>query len=221
MWGKMLEAIILDRDGVLTYFDMAPAIAYFEPLLGMPIEELERLWWQWRDPAEAPSNLSEEQLLFGGFWNTLADELALSPEQRERLHQFDYTTVVRAYPDARPALLAAHQRGLKIGVLSNFELASLDASLAAAGLADLIDVACAAPVIGVAKPDPQAYLTVARALSVHPENCLYFDDELSWVEGARTVGMQAYAVDREHASHALEQDIVCDLSAIPDLLITK
>jgi HAD superfamily hydrolase (TIGR01509 family) len=214
----MFEAVILDRDGVLTYFDMAPAIAYFEPLLGMPIEELERLWWQWRDPAEAPSNLNEEQLLFGGFWDTLADELALSPEQRARLHQFDYTTVVRAYPDARPALLAARQRGLKIGVLSNFELASLDASLESAGLSDLIDVACAAPVIGVAKPDPEAYLTVARALSVHPENCLYFDDELSWVEGAHAVGMQAYAVDRNRTHHDLPQSIVRDLSVIPELL---
>ena len=194
------------------------AIAYFEPLLGMPIEELERLWWQWRNPAEAPSTLNEEQLLFGGFWDTLADELALSPEQRARLHQFDYTTVVRAYPDARPALLAARQRGLKIGVLSNFELASLDASLESAGLSDLIDVACAAPVIGVAKPDPEAYLTVARALSVHPENCLYFDDELSWVEGARAVGMQAYAVDRDRAHHDLSQGIVRDLSVIPELL---
>ncbi len=215
----MFEAIILDRDGVLTYFDMAPAIAYFEPLLGMPIEALERLWWQWRDPAEAPTTLNEEQLLFGGFWDSLADELALSAEQRERLYQFDYTTVVRAYPDARLALLAAHQRGLKIGVLSNFELASLDASLAAAGLADLIDVACAAPVIGVAKPDPEAYLTIARALAVRPENCLYFDDELSWVEGARAVGMQAYAVDRNRAHHDLSQCIVCDLSVIADLLV--
>lgn len=214
----MFEAIILDRDGVLTYFDMAPAIAYFEPLLGIPIEELERLWWQWRDPAAAPTTLNEEQLLFGGFWDSLADELALSAEQRERLHQFDYTTVVRAYPDARPALLAARQRGLKIGVLSNFELASLDASLTAAGLADLIDVACAAPVIGVAKPDPEAYLTVARALSVQAENCLYFDDELSWVEGARAVGMQAYIVDRGRARHDLVQGIVCDLSAIVDVL---
>jgi HAD superfamily hydrolase (TIGR01509 family) len=214
----MLQAVIFDRDGVLTYFDMAPAIAYLEPIVQLSIDEIAQRWWQWRDPAATPTDVVEEQALFAGFWDIMADDLSLSQEKRDQLHQFDYTTVVRAFPDSRPALLTAQQRGLRIGVLSNFELASLDASLEAAGLADLIDVACAAPVIGVAKPDPEAYLTVARALSVRPENCLFFDDELSWAEGARAVGMHAYFVDRDRAEHALSQGVVCDLSAISQLL---
>lgn len=214
----MIEAVIFDRDGVLTYFDMAPAIAYLEPIVQLPIDEIARRWWQWRDPATAPTDVVEEQALFAGFWDILADDLHLSTEKRDQLYRFDYTTVVRAFPDARPALLAARQRGLRTGILSNFELASLDASLETAGLADLIDVAYAAPVIGVAKPDPEAYLTVARALSVQPEDCLFFDDEPSWVEGARAVGMHAFHVDRDRAEHALSQHVVCDLSAIPELL---
>lgn len=218
MMTTTYRAIILDRDGVLTRFDMEPAIAYLEPIVRLPLNEIARRWWAWRDPAEAPTDLAEEQALFDGFWNILADDLQLTPEQHARLLQFDYTTVVRAYPDARPALVAARRHGLRIGVLSNFELASIDASLKAAGLADLVDCAFAAPVIGVAKPDAEAYLTVARALDVQPEHCLYFDDELSWAEGARSAGMAAYHVDRELKVHNLSQNIVCNLSVIPRLI---
>lgn len=214
----MFRAIIFDRDGVLTYFDMEPAIAYLEPILQLPIEEIERRWWQWRDPAEAPTDVIAEQALFDGFWSILADDLRLTPAQRERLQQFDYTTVVHAYPDARPALLEARRRGMRIGVLSNFELASIDASLEAAGLADLVDVAFAAPVIGVAKPDAAAYLAIARVLDVTPAQCLFFDDEPSWVEGARAVGMRAYYVDRDRTENDLRQNTVCTLSVIPQLL---
>ena len=144
-------------------------------------------------------------------------DLQLTPEQRERLYQFDYTTVIQPYPDARPALLAARQRDLRIGVLSNFELASIDASLESAGLSDLIDCALAAPVIGVAKPAAEAYLTTARALGVPAEQCLYFDDELPGVEGASAVGMHAYHVDRNLTAHDLSRNKVCDLSVISQL----
>lgn len=214
----MIQAVIFDRDGVLTYFDMAPAIAYLEPIVQLPIDDIARRWWQWRDPVAAPTDVVEEQAIFAGFWDVLARDLRLPAEKREQLHRFDYTTVVTAFPDARPALEIVKKHHLRTGVLSNFELASLDASLDAAGLADLIDIACAAPVIGVAKPDPEAYLTVARALSVLPKNCLYFDDEPAWVEGARAVGMHAYRVDRDRAEDALDQHIVHDLAAVIELL---
>lgn len=212
------QAIIFDRDGVLTYFDMEPAIVYLEAIVQLPIEEIERRWWQWRDPVEAPTDLVEEQALFNGFWTMLAASLQLSPEQTDQLYRFDYTSVMRAYPDARTAMLEAHRQGLRIGVLSNFELASIDASLQAAGLADLVDVAVAAPVIGVAKPHPDAYLAVARALDVAPGHCLFLDDELSWVEGARAVGMRAYHVDRDRKENDLSQNTICNLSIVPQLL---
>ena len=190
-------------------------MAFLEPIVGLSLDEIAQRWWQWSDPTEAPTDLVEEQALFDGFWDILANDLQLTPEQRARLYQFDYTTIVKAHPDARPALLAARQHGLRVGVLSNFELASIDASLESAGLADLVDCAFAAPVIGVAKPDVEAYLTVSRALGVPAEQCLYFDDELPSVEGARAAGMHAYHVNRDLTEHDLGKNMVCNLSVIP------
>ncbi len=213
-----IQAVIFDRDGVLTYFDMRVAMAYFLPLLPIPLEELTQRWWAWRDSQTAPGSVAAEQVLFEGFWNALADNLNLTPPQREKLHQFDYTTVVRPFAEAPAMLQTIKARGLKVGVLSNFELASIDASLQSAGLSDWIDVALAAPVIGVAKPDPAAYLAVARALAVAPENCIYIDDEAEWAAGARKAGMTAYWLDRQAPQHDLARYILRDLALIPELL---
>ena len=145
-----VKAIIFDRDGVLTFFDITVALAFFQPLLPLTLEEIGETWAIRGKKVGFPSNLAEELTFFQGFWDAISDELNLSTEIRQQLQQFDYTSCLRPFPDARPALLDARQRQLRTGVLSNFSLASLDVSLAAVHLADLVEVACAATVIGVA-----------------------------------------------------------------------
>lgn len=213
-----IKAVIFDRDGVLTDFDLEPAATYFAPLLPWSLNELIKRWRAYGLQEGFPGSLEEEQRFFRGFWSSVADELNLSAERYARLVEFDYTRCIRAWPDAHQALCEARDAGLFVGVLSNFSLASLDHSLAAVGLADLVDVACAATVIGHMKPDAAAYLAVAHALNVQPHECLFFDDEVSCVEGAHAVGMHAFHVDRSRVQHDLAQHVVCDLSAVGQLI---
>jgi putative hydrolase of the HAD superfamily len=213
-----VRAIIFDRDGVLTNFDVAAAVAFFAPRLPFSLEELALKWNQWGKRVGFPRSVAEEKIFFRNFWHAMSDEHRLAAEVRAELQQFEYTSCMRAFPDARPALSQARRLGLRIGVLSNFSLASLDASLAAVNLADLVDVACAATVIGAAKPAPEAYHFACRALCTKPEECLFFDDEIACVEGGRAVGMRAYLVDRQRAKHAFAGGIVRDLTAIPQML---
>ncbi len=211
-------AVIFDRDGVLTDFDFEQASAYFETILPLSMPELSLRWQQWGNQVGFPDSLAAEAIFWQGFWHGLAEEFQLPTAVQEQLHQVAYTRFMHPFPEARAALLAARQHGLPTGVLSNFTLASLADSLTAVGLADLIDEACAATVIGVAKPDPAAYLTICHALNVQPEQCLFFDDEPLCVDGARQVGMAAYLVDRQRTEHDLAAGIVCDLTAVPLLL---
>lgn len=213
-----IRAIIFDRDGVLVDFDLKGAAAFFEPLLPISLPELAERWDQWGEVVGFPGSLAEEQIFFQKFWDHIGHEFGLSQATLKQLHQADYTNYLLPFPDARPALAEARKRGLSIGVLSNFGLASLEASLEAAGLRDLIDVACAATVIGVAKPHPEAYLTVTQALCVEPEACLLFDDEKEHIEGGRMVGLHAYLVDRDRSEHGLSEGIVHDLTALDDIL---
>lgn len=214
---KRIRAVIVDRDGVLTDFDMAAAEAYFVELLPISLEEMYERWEAWGAEVGFPSSLAEEETFFRGYWDSLADEFELDVNARRQLRAFDYTRFLVAYPDARPALAAAREAGLRIGVLSNFTLASLTPSLKATGLIDLVDAACAATVIGASKPAPQAYVIAAEMLDVSPDECLFFDDERPCVDGARRAGMTAYLVDRSLSRHELAHGIVCDLSAIPYL----
>jgi putative hydrolase of the HAD superfamily len=44
--------------------------------------------------------------------------------------------------------------------------------------------------LGIGKPDPEIYRQVAGACGTAPERCLFTDDKLENVEGARAAGMQ-------------------------------
>lgn len=213
------DAVILDRDGVLADFDMEAAARFFAPRLPFSLWELSDRWEAWGARVGFPRSLEEEVEFFHGFWDSLCDELQLGPDICADLHSFNYTRYMTAYPDVRPALLAARRGGRRIGVLSNFSLASLEASLAAIGIDDLVDAACAATVIGAAKPTPMAYRIAAERLGVSPAACLFLDDEEACVAGARAVGMTAYWVDRSRRTHALDQGVMADLSALPELLL--
>ena len=212
------KALVLDRDGVLTYFDVVKATAFFQPLLPLSLEEIAKKWARWGKKFGFPRTVEEETIFFQTFWASLGDELDLPAESRQKLAQFEYTSCILAYAEVWAMLHETRQRGLRIGVLSNFSLASLEASLAVVNLADFVDVACAATVIGASKPAPEAYLTVCRLLGVLPAECLFFDDEVACVEGGRAVGMHAYLVDRQRQDHALAEGIVRDLTAITQLL---
>jgi putative hydrolase of the HAD superfamily len=78
----------------------------------------------------------------------------------------------------------------KLALFSNAST-KLEADLEACDLHVEFDVVFNSARLGVAKPDPQAFLTVARMLDVPPEHCLFVDDRIPNVEGARQAGMQA------------------------------
>ena len=99
-------------------------------------------------------------------------------------------------PDAVALMRDSREAGRRVGALTNDgytflgrqffddrpEFADLDAFVDAAD-------------IGVRKPDPQAYLRAAGALSVAPEEIVFLDDTPEYVDGARRVGMAAILVD--------------------------
>ena len=219
--GTPLRAVVFDRDGVLTDFDLAAGERFFGPRVPLSLWEISDRWEQWGNQVGFPRSLAEEEAFFHGLWDSLCDELNLSDTVRDDLHAFDYSSCLHVFPDVLPALQAARGAGLRVGVLSNFGLASLDRSLAATGLSEWIDVACAATVIGASKPVPAAYAAVLERLGVEASACLFFDDEPECVEGARAVGMDAYLVDRRRERHDPAAKVAADLSLLHDLLVKR
>jgi FMN phosphatase YigB (HAD superfamily) len=56
--------------------------------------------------------------------------------------------------------------------------------------------------IGYAKPDPRAFHATTAALGLPPTACCFVDDLAENVAAARSVGMQAYQIDRSRAGLA-------------------
>lgn len=110
----------------------------------------------------------------------------------ERLRPLRYYHFMRPAPGAEALLRDLKARGLRVGVLSN-TLPSLRESLAHHGLASHVDAFFASCALGVAKPDPRAFLLALEGLELAPEETLYLDDDPENVEAARRLGLRAEA----------------------------
>jgi epoxide hydrolase-like predicted phosphatase len=94
---------------------------------------------------------------------------------------------VRAEPRMRWAVRRARAAGRKTGLISNtwgpppaFHRAQLER---------MFDAVVRSDEVGLRKPDPEIYLITAERLGVPPEACVFVDDMLANVEGARALGM--------------------------------
>jgi len=213
-----LQAVIFDQNQVLLEYDYQAGAAYFADLLPISYQTMGAYWEQWQARVGMPASLRAEKLFWAGFWQWLCDELDVVGEARDKAAAFSYVSILRPYPDARPALQAAQEANLKVGVLSNFSFASLHEALTQVNLGDLVDVAISSTTIGVAKPEAAAYYHITQALGVPPTACLFFDNKLSHVNGAQAVGMAAYQVDRERTAHNFEEGVIYDLTAVSPLI---
>ena len=211
----VIRAVVFDRDGVLTYFDIAAATDYLRR--APPLTPYD-LFYQWEEHGREqgfPTSLTQETEFFRTYWTRVFAAYAIPPARQAALHAMHYTDYVRAFPDARTMLAQLHTAGLRIGVLSNFSLASLDDSLQAAGLGAWIDATAAATVIGAAKPAAAAYHAILDRLGVAAAETLFFDDEPVCVAGAQQVGMHAFHVDRRRTRCDLPAQVVASLADAP------
>ncbi len=103
-----------------------------------------------------------------------------------------------AYPEAERVLGELRGRGVRLVVVSNWDV-SLHEVLARTGLAALVDGAVTSAEVGVAKPDPAIFAAgLEVAGGVAPGDALHAGDSLDAdVAGARAAGLRAVLVRRE------------------------
>lgn len=102
-----------------------------------------------------------------------------------------------AFPDVEPALRDARGRGLKLVVVSNWDM-SLPDVLARTGLASLLDGVITSAQIGVRKPSPAIFARALAVAGAGPEDALHVGDSLDEdVGGARAAGIAAVLVRRD------------------------
>jgi putative hydrolase of the HAD superfamily len=148
---------------------------------------------------------------FGGLVNTksewarIVDETfaGLLPEPPSRTffpelyERFAQGSAWRIYDDVAPTVAALSQRGLKLGVISNWDdrLRPLLKSLQLGDRFEIIVVSCE---VGASKPAPAIFKVAVEKLGVPAAAILHVGDSLELdVEGARAAGLNAVQIKRE------------------------
>lgn len=159
-----------------------------------------------------------EQLEYAASDLVLAElKLPAFPRDRMRQHLLDLFKLT-AYADAEPALKQLHQRGLALGVVSNYN-ALLRAHLADLGLAAWFSVMVNSADFGTPKPDPGIFHAAVRQLGVPADRVLYVgDDADNDYHGARGAGLQAVLLNRDFAPVAEGIRAVSSLEELPGLV---
>jgi putative hydrolase of the HAD superfamily len=109
-------------------------------------------------------------------------------EPEEFLDGFLASLVFEPIAGAAEAVAGLRARGLRLGVVANWDCA-LPEHLATAGLLDPFDTIVTSARAGASKPDPAIFELALRELGVEPERALHVGDEPIDEQGARAAGL--------------------------------
>jgi len=133
----------------------------------------------------------------------------------EIVRAWEHSTNFELYEDAAPVLRELRRHGLKIGLVSN---TSRDIGRFVDTFSLDVDAAIASGAHGKVKPDPSIFLALLDRLGVAPEEAVMVgDSQTDDVEGARSLGMRAFLLDRE-GRHESGPGVLRDLYALPAAL---
>ncbi len=158
-------------------------------------------------PLAFPAGTPEAALieLEKGWWRNLVRAVfdGLGPFPRfeeffdEIFERFRGREFWRVYSDVAPALAELKRRGLKLGVISNFDSRLYDA-LMACELDRFFDSVHVSTRAGAAKPDPAIFQAALNYHAVEAPQSWHVGDSLREdVEGAMAAGVNAVLLDRD------------------------
>ncbi len=202
-----IAAVCFDVGGTLLHMDPPPEVIFADLCRMVGVE---------MTPAAAAAAYQRAEPWFGAhselyattpeqFWfegnRVLLETLAVTADLDRRAafitaefakRQTDW----RIYPEVAETLAALRRRGLRLGVVSNWD-PGLEHLLARLDLRAVFSVIIGSADVGVAKPDPRIFRLATEALGVAPEQTLHVGDLYDYdIVGARTAGLIPVLVER-------------------------
>jgi putative hydrolase of the HAD superfamily len=183
----MIQAVLFDYGGVIGRLDQEEA-GRLEEKYGLPAGALFSALYdipQWQEIALGRG--SEKEWLKAVLERLY--ELAGRPIPGIRQ---DWPKIWRGLNDDVVSLARRLRSRYKVGLVTNATRNLEEMLLEHHGLTDLFDVIVNSARVGLAKPDVRIYHLAAEQLGVSASACVFTDDLLHNVEGARAAGMQAF-----------------------------
>lgn len=109
-------------------------------------------------------------------------------------------------PEVWDKVAALKEKGYKIYLLSNYSEELLHVHTKGAKFLDVLDGGVVSYQVHALKPDREIYEILLEKYSLKAEECLFFDDRMDNVEGAKKAGIQAIQVtSREMLNETLDK----------------
>jgi putative hydrolase of the HAD superfamily len=156
------------------------------------------------------------------FYGSLVREMGYAQDDGalpQALYQtFSQPANYGAYHDVHETFEELEARGIRMGLISNFETWLRDL-LDDLGLSAFLEVVVISGQEDYEKPHPRIYELALERGSVDPSRALHVGDSpVSDYDGAREAGMRAVLLDRWGRFPAFEGERVTDLRELPELL---
>ncbi len=194
---KDVAACVFDAYG--TMFDVNAAAARCRDALGDKAQPLSALW---RSKQLEYTWLRSLSGRFVGFWQVTGDALdfalnSLGIEHaglRERLMRIYFE--LDAFPEVADTLKTLKRRGMRTAILSNGSTDMLNAAVARAGIADLVDAVLSVDRVQIYKPHPSVYQMAVDWLG-RPAEAVCFLSSNGWdAYAAAAFGFRVVWVNR-------------------------
>jgi 2-haloacid dehalogenase len=192
-----IRAFVFDAYGTL--FDVHAAIARHRDAAG---PEADRFSETWRAKQLEYAWMLSAAGHYVDFWTLTERALDYafarvpSVDRGLRATLLDAYFKLDAFPDARAALSALKQTGVKTAILSNGNPRMLQGAVTAAGIGANLDAVLSVDTVRVYKPEPAVYAMVTDHFNVAPADVAFVSSNRWDVMGATAFGFRCVWVNR-------------------------
>jgi len=137
---------------------------------------------------------------------------------RRVYHEFGRPERWRAYDDVCPAFERLAARGIRLGLISNWD-GRLTGLMRGLGFEQLLDAVISSAEVGLHKPDPRIFELACERVGVDPSEAAHVGDhQYADIIGAEAVGMTPVLIDRHGGQNPGRERFVRTLDDLEQVL---
>lgn len=125
-------------------------------------------------------------------------------------YELCFSGFCRFIPNALSAIESLHDKGYKLGLVSNGKTPFQERNFNALGVSHLFGSVVVSEAVGFRKPEPEIFMLACKALDTAPENVVFVgDNPVADIEGANSSGMYTVYIPRYYGRECMAADAVC------------
>jgi putative hydrolase of the HAD superfamily len=165
---------------------------------------------------------SETSQVWVGMYSLMCRRLGIEDDSeriaRRVYDEFGDARRWRAYADVEPAFRRLSARGLRLGIISNWDC-RLNSVLQGVGLGAWLSTVVSSAEVGLHKPDPRVFELACERLGVEPGESVHVGDHhYADIVGATAVGMIPVLIDRHSSARVTDGRFLRSLDDIEEVL---